>query len=164
MFFWQVEKMKLNDMVWGVMLMVLGVFVLADVRTYPSIPGQQYGPNAFPGLLAALLIGCAVILFAKGWRERANHPWFEAGAWLRSPLQVRNFAITVAGLVFYIIAAEKLGFLVCGSAMLAALFWSLRVRPALILPIAVISSFVIHAIFYKGLRVPLPWGIVPILY
>ena len=77
---------------------------------------------------------------------------------------MRNFAITIAGLAFYILAAEKLGFLLCGSAMLAALFWSLRVRPALILPIAVISTFVIHGIFYKGLRVPLPWGIVPILY
>ena len=77
---------------------------------------------------------------------------------------MRNFAVTVAGLVFYIVAAEKLGFLVCGSAMLAALFWSLRVRAVLILPIAVISTFVIHAIFYKGLRVPLPWGLVPILY
>ena len=163
MFFWA-EKMKLNDMVWGVLLMVLGGFVLNDVRTYPSIPGQQYGPNAFPGLLAALLIGCAVILFAKGWRERANQPWFEAGAWLRSPPQVRNFALSVAGLVFYTVASEKLGFLPCGIVILAALFWSLHVRPALIAPIAIISTLVIHGIFYKGLRVPLPWGIVPILY
>lgn len=156
--------MKLNDMVWGALLMVLGIVVLADVRTYPSIPGQQYGPNAFPGLLAVLLMGCAVLLFAKGWRDRAQHPWFEAGAWLRSAPQVRNFAITVAGLLFYILAAEKLGFLICGSLILGALFWSLRVRPALIVPIAVIATFVIHGIFYKGLRVPLPWGLVPILY
>ncbi len=156
--------MKLNDMVWGILLLALGLWVLSDVRTYPSIPGQQYGPNAFPGLLAVLLIGCAVILFAKGWRERAAHPWFEAGAWLRSAPQVRNFIITIAGLLFYIVAAEKLGFLICGSLMLAVLFWSLKVRSALIMPIAVITTFVIHGIFYKGLRVPLPWGLVPILY
>ena len=156
--------MKLNDMVWGALLMVLGMVVLADVRTYPSIPGQQYGPNAFPGLLAMLLMGCAVVLFAKGWRERAEHRWFEAGAWLRSPPQLRNFVITVAALLFYIFAAEKLGFLISGSLILVALFWSLRVRPALIVPIAIITTLVIHGIFYKGLRVPLPWGIVPILY
>lgn len=156
--------MKLNDMVWGALLMVLGLVVLNDVRTYPSIPGQQYGPNAFPGLLAVLLIGCAVLLMVKGWRERAQHPWFEAGAWLQAPPQVRNFAVSVACLLFYIIAAEKIGFLICGSAILMALFWSLRVRPALIAPIAIITTFVIHAIFYKGLRVPLPWGLVPILY
>ena len=156
--------MKFNDMVWGALLMALGITVLNDVRTYPSIPGQQYGPNAFPGLLALLLIGCAVMLIVKGWRERDQHPWFEAGAWLQASPQVRNFAITVVGLVFYIVASEKIGFLICGSAMLIALFWSLRVRTVLIAPIAIISTFVIHAIFYKGLRVPLPWGLVPILY
>ena len=156
--------MKFNDILWGLLLMAVGIAVLADVRTYPEIPGQQYGPRAFPGLLAWLLIGCAVMLIVNGWRERRRHPWVEAGAWLRSASQLRNFALTVAGLVFYIVAAEKLGFLVCGSIMLAALFWSLRVRAVLILPIAVISTFVIHAIFYKGLRVPLPWGLVPILY
>ena len=61
--------MKFNDIVWGAVLMVLGLVVLADVRTYPSIPGQQYGPNACPGLLAVLLIGCAILLIVKGWRE-----------------------------------------------------------------------------------------------
>ncbi len=156
--------MKFNDILWGLLLMAVGVAVLADVRTYPEIPGQQYGPSAFPGLLAWLLIGCAVLLIVNGWRERRQHPWFQAGAWLRSAPQLRNFTVTVVGLVFYIVAAEKLGFLICGSAVLAALFWSLRVRALLILPIAVISTFVIHAIFYKGLRVPLPWGLVPILY
>lgn len=156
--------MKLNDIVWGLLLMALGIVVLADVRTYPDIPGQQYGPNAFPGILAVLLIGCAVVLIVKGWRERAQHRWFEAGAWLQSPPQVRNFVLTIASLVFYIVAAEKLGFLVCGSVMLAVLFWSLRVRPALIAPIAIVTTFVIHGIFYKGLRVPLPWGLIPILY
>jgi len=156
--------MKFNDMVWGVLLMALGFWVLNDVRTYPSIPGQQYGPNAFPGLLAVLLIGCSVPLIIKGWRERKQRPWFEAGIWMRAPAQVRNFAMTVGGLVFYVVAAEKIGFLICGSAILAGLFWSLRVRPVLIAPIAIIATFVIHAIFYKGLRVPLPWGLLPVLY
>ena len=156
--------MKLNDMVWGVLLMVLALAVLNDVRTYPPIPGQQYGPNAFPGLLAALLAGCAVMLMVKGWRERSGHPWFESGAWLKAPPQVRNFVITVGSLVFYVLAAEKIGFLICGSVILAALFWSLRVRAVLIAPIASISTLVIHAVFYKGLRVPLPWGVLPVLY
>ena len=156
--------MKFNDMVWGALLMALGFTVLNDVRTYPSIPGQQYGPNAFPGLLAALLIVCAVMLMVKGWRECAQHPWFEAGAWLQAPPQVRNFLITVGAVVFYVVAAEKIGFLICGSLILAALFWTLRVRAVLIAPIAIITTLVIHLIFYKGLRVPLPWGLVPIFY
>ena len=156
--------MKLNDMVWGALLMALGLAVLNDVRTYPAIPGQQYGPNAFPGLLAILLIVCAAILIVKGWKERAQHPWFEGGAWLKAPPQVRNFVLTVAVLIFYIIAADKIGFLICGSLVLAVLFWSLGVRIALIAPLSIITTLVIHLIFYKGLRVPLPWGFVPVLY
>lgn len=156
--------MKLNDTIWGVLLLVLGLAVLNDVRTYPSIPGQQYGPNAFPGALAVLLIGCAIALIIKGWKTRGVVPWIEGGAWLRSPGHVRNFVLTAGALLFYVLAADKLGFLVCGTLILAVLFWSLEVRQRLIVPIALISTLVIHLIFYKGLRVPLPWGIVPILY
>lgn len=156
--------MKINDIIWGVLFIVLGTTVLADVRTYPKIPGQSIGPDAFPGLLAALLILCAVILIVKGVRETPRAPWFEPGAWIRSPAHLRNFALTVGALTFYVVAAEKLGFLLCGSAILAVLFGSLRVKPALIAPIAIGMALVIHVIFYKGLRVPLPWGLLPILY
>jgi putative tricarboxylic transport membrane protein len=156
--------MKFNDIVWGIVLMTLGIAVLNDVRTYPDIPGQQYGPNAFPGLLAVLLIGCATGLIVKGIKERAQHPWMEAGVWLQSAPHVRNFALTVGALIFYVVAADKAGFLICGTVILAVMFWSLDVSTKLIAPIAVISTLVIHLIFYKGLRVPLPWGVIPVLY
>jgi putative tricarboxylic transport membrane protein len=39
------------------------------------------------------------------------------------------------------------------------MFAALEVRPKAILPIAFIVTMVIHFIFYKGLRVPLPWGL-----
>ena len=39
------------------------------------------------------------------------------------------------------------------------MFLTLRVRLALIVPVALVSMLVIHTLFYKGLRVPLPWGV-----
>ena len=39
------------------------------------------------------------------------------------------------------------------------MFLTLRVRLALIVPVALVSTLVIHTLFYKGLRVPLPWGV-----
>jgi hypothetical protein len=27
-----------------------------------------------------------------------------------------------------------------------------------------LATFAIHVAFYKGLRVPLPWGVLPVLY
>ena len=154
--------MKFNDAISGGALLALAVAILLNVRTYPSIPGQSIGPAAFPGLLATLLAVCAVILIFKGLRERMSPDragWIKPGDWLRSPWHAGNFVLTVVGLLFYILLADKLGFIPCGIVLLAALFWKLRVRPALILPIAAAATLVIHLIFYKGLRVPLPWGV-----
>jgi putative tricarboxylic transport membrane protein len=43
------------------------------------------------------------------------------------------------------------------------MFWALAVRRVLILPLAVLITLVIHTVFYKGLRVPLPWGVLQAL-
>ena len=157
--------MKFNDAISGGVLLALAIAILLNIRSYPTIPGQSIGPAAFPGLLAALLLVCSVILIVKGWRERkAQHEdlveaWITPGDWLRSPYHADNFVLTVGVLLFYILLADKLGFILCGIVVLGALFWKLRVRPVLIAPIAIITTLVIHAIFYKGLRVPLPWGV-----
>jgi len=44
------------------------------------------------------------------------------------------------------------------------LFFALRVKPALALVLAIFVPLVIHLIFYKLLRVPLPWGLLPVLW
>ena len=151
--------MKLNDAVSGAGLLALAIAILVDIRTYPVIPGQSIGPGVFPGLLAILLAICAVLLILKGLNAAKDEPWLAIGDWMRSPYHLRNFAITTGSLVFYIFASDVLGFLVCGVAILAVMFWALSVRRALILPLAVLITLVIHTVFYKGLRVPLPWGV-----
>jgi putative tricarboxylic transport membrane protein len=40
----------------------------------------------------------------------------------------------------------------------------LRVRQLVAVPLAIIMPVVIHLIFYKLLRVPLPWGVLPVLW
>ncbi|MDH4134796.1 MAG: tripartite tricarboxylate transporter TctB family protein, partial [Gammaproteobacteria bacterium] len=55
--------------------------------------------------------------------------------------------------------SDRLGFILTSTILLAVLFWALRVRNALILPLALGVTLLIHTLFYKGLRVPLPWGI-----
>jgi len=153
---------KFSDTVWGALLLALALAVLWNIQGYPRIPGQNIGPAAFPGLLAIVLVGCALALIWRGLRERAPH--VVLGEWLRSPRHVGNFVLTVAALLFYIVAANRLGFLVCAALILLALFLKLRVRTAPAVVIAIVMAFVIHLIFYKMLRVALPWGVVPVLY
>ena len=156
--------MRFNDALTGLALLVLSITILVTIQAFPEFPGQRIGPAAFPGLLAALLGACSLGLIWRGWRERKAQGFIAVGAWLYSPRHVRNFLVTVGALVFYIVAADKLGFLICGVTILLALFSTLKVRPVLAVPIAIVLPVIIHMIFYKLLRVPLPWGILPVLW
>jgi len=151
--------MKLNDAVFGLLLMVLGAAVLVAVQSYPKIPGQPVGPALFPGLIAAGLCVGGVLLLAKGLRQRATHPWVQGEAWMHSPRHVLGFAVLVGAIVFYILAADKLGFLIDAALILIALFLVLRVPPWQAVSIAVVATLLVHFAFYKLLRVPLPWGV-----
>ena len=154
--------MKLNDTVWGGLLLALSLAILWNIRTFPQIPGQSIGPAAFPGLLAVALAGCAIALIVRGLR--AEHARLVFGDWMRSRHHVGNFLLTVAVLLFYIFAADVLGFLVTATLILLAMFLKLGVRVKVALPVAIGTVFFIHIVFYKLLRVSLPWGILPILY
>ena len=156
--------MKFNDALLGIVFLALSVAVLVTLQGFPKIPGQSIGPGAFPGLIAILLAGCSIALIWRGWRERGSQPLVAMGAWLGSPRHVRNFLVAVGALAFYVLASEILGFLICGALILLALFLTLRVRPHLAVVLAALLPILIHVIFYKLLRVPLPWGVLPVLW
>ena len=150
--------MKFHDAISGAALLLLALAILFNVSSFPTIPGQNIGPAAFPGLLAGLLALCAVLLILKGLRSHQAPGWVVLGAWMRSWFHLRNFLITVGCLLFYILASDTMGFLICATLVLAVMFWALQVRGRLIFPLALFITLLIHTIFYKGLRVPLPWG------
>ena len=150
--------MKVNDAVFGALFLALSLLVLWTIQGYPKIPGQNVGPAAFPGAVAAVLALCSLLLIVQGLRSR-DVRWFERGAWTRSPAQLIAFAVTVGSLLLYVIAAERLGFIVIGVVMLLSLMLALRVRVTTAIVVALLATFAIHVAFYKGLRVPLPWGL-----
>jgi putative tricarboxylic transport membrane protein len=156
--------MKLNDAIFGLIFLGIALLILWSVRTLPNVPGQDVGPAAFPALLALLLAICAVLLVVRGVRERLTQKWFERGLWTGSPRHVLSFSLIVAGLIFYVLAAENLGFFLCAIVILVALFLSLQVRAIKAVPLAVTSTLVVHTIFYKFLKVPLPWGPLPVMW
>ena len=156
--------MKLNDAIFGFIFLSIALLILWSVRTLPTVPGQDVGPAAFPALLAVLLIVCAVLLIARGIRERLTQKWFERGRWTGSPRHVLAFALIVAGLIFYVLLADALGFFLCAIVILIALFLCLQVQATKAVPLAVVSTLVVHTIFYKFLKVPLPWGPLPVMW
>ena len=149
--------MKISDTLSGGGLAALGGVVLWHVQGFPAMPGQKFGPAWFPGLIAVGLLVCGALLAAQGLRR--GGPLLAIPAWMRSARPAIGVASIVAGLLFYVLAADKLGFYL--TALLIQAMW-LRLFGAswrVTLPVAVIATIVIHLAFYKLLRIPLPWGI-----
>lgn len=151
--------MKINDAVFGALLLLLGVVVLVHVQGFPKIPGQPVGPALFPGLVAAGLAVCGVLLIVSGIRRRAEQPWYETAEWMRSGRHFIAFAAIVGGVVAYVLLATHVGFLLVAPVLLWIWFSVLGVRPVRAIVVAVAASLVIWYAFYKLLRVPLPWGL-----
>jgi putative tricarboxylic transport membrane protein len=121
------------------------------------MPGQKFGPAWFPGLIAVGLIVCGALLVAQSWRSPG--PLLALPAWIHSPRPLTGVICVVAGLLFYVFAADALGFYL--TAMLILVVW-MRVLGAswgVTLPVALGATLLIHLSFYKLLRIPLPWGV-----
>jgi putative tricarboxylic transport membrane protein len=155
--------MKLNDAVWGALLMFFSAVVLIHIQGFPKIPGQKVGPALFPGVLAVGLAVCAVMLIAKGLAARAQGGerarWIELDGWARQRRPVIAFFAVIGVNVFYILAVDRLGFILTAVVYLGTLFTVFGVRVKWVVPLALAVTLVIHYAFYKMLKVPLPWGV-----
>jgi putative tricarboxylic transport membrane protein len=155
--------MKLNDAVWGALLILFSTAVLTHVQGFPAIPGQKVGPALFPGLLAVALAVCAVLLIGNGLageaRGRKRAPWVELDGWTRSRRHLLAFAAVLGVNLFYILLVDRLGFVLTGTVYLGTLFAIFGVGRKWVVPIALLAALGIHYAFYKLLKVPLPWGV-----
>ena len=152
--------MKFNDSVWGAVLLAFAAALLWQVQGFPAAPGQRVGPSALPGALAVGLGVCGALLLVRGLRERAaGAAWITLPPWFASRPQVLGFAMLVGVNLLYLFAVDRLGFVIVGVIYLSALMGVLRVRLSRALPIAIVMTLLIHACFYKLLKVPLPWGL-----
>ena len=106
-----------------------------------------------------------MLLIVRGVRvrlaraEATQWQWLWLPPWLRSGRHLAAFLVLVGVNVFYLLAVDRLGFIITGFVYLLAFMWVLQVRLIRAIPIALIMTFAIHYAFYKLLKVPLPWGL-----
>jgi putative tricarboxylic transport membrane protein len=150
---------KINDAVFGGLLLVLGLAVLLHVQSFPKIPGQNVGPALFPGSVAAALVICALLLIISGVRSRPQSAWLQPLPWMRSLRHAGAFVAVIGATIAYILLANSIGFLIIAPLALFAMFIAFGVRRVTALIVAIIGALVIWYAFYKLLRVPLPWGV-----
>jgi putative tricarboxylic transport membrane protein len=65
---------RLNDAVIGVVLVLFALAVIGYARTFPAMPGQNYGPALFPTLIGIGLALAGAILIVGGVARRKTDP------------------------------------------------------------------------------------------
>jgi putative tricarboxylic transport membrane protein len=157
---------RLNDAVIGVALILFALAMIAYTRTFPAMPGQDYGPALFPTLIGIGFIITGVVLTVSGLHQRRRQAFVGGGAWLRSGPQVANFLAVIGGLLIYILVSDWLGFIL--TSLLLMFGWLVLFRggkPISSLVIALAVTLVVDYAFSQLLLVPLPLGLLqPLVY
>jgi putative tricarboxylic transport membrane protein len=145
----------------GLALALLGMAVFWSARSFPNVPGQDLGAGFLPTIVGVGLVLCAVVLMVRpaeaSARGRVAGPAHAAGA----PSRLGAPLLVLASIAAYVGLADLLGFLVVAPLCLLALFRAFGLRWGGAMLWALVGSAVVHVGFYKGLRVPLPWGVIP---
>jgi len=158
--------MRLSDRVTGLFLVGLGTAAAYGGWLLPPVPGQPVGPNVFPLVIGSGLALCGLaIAFGIGhsFEEEEEIIPLEGGQ-AEAPkgkLYGLRALLPPALLLFYVFAADRLGFIITAAIMVYVTSTALGAKWKLALPLAALSPFAIHLIFGKLLRVPLPAGLLP---
>ena len=163
--------MRLSDRVTGSFITSLGALATYGGSLLPPVPRQDLGPSVFPMVIGAGLILCGAMIalgIGHSFEEEAEAELAASEGGVPQPepaaasLAYRMRALLPpALLLFYVYAADRLGFVPTAALIIlaAALAFGARLRVAL--PLALLAPVAIHLIFYKLLRVPLPPGLLP---
>lgn len=150
--------MRISDTLTGAGLVLGTALVLVFSSQLPSVEAQPYGPAVFPSLLGVGLLICGASLIVSSL-PGGSRPLLSFAVWTRSSTAVRRFASVPAALIFYLVAAEWLGFIIASTVILAMLMIGLGRRALTSIGVAAAVTVLIHTVFVKALLVPLPWGL-----
>jgi len=149
--------MRLNDGLLGALLIGFAGWVWWQTSFFPAFPGQDYGPNLFPRILAAGIALAGLALLLRGLR--AGGALLVIEPWVRDPARLLSFLAIPLAAGFYLLAATPLGFIPTAFLLLAGLFLWFRARPLVALPVAASVTLLVHWFFAGLMRVPLPRGL-----
>jgi putative tricarboxylic transport membrane protein len=159
--------MRLPDRVTGLFLVGLGSLAAYGGSLLPPVPGQPVGPNVFPIVIGIGLAVCGLMIaFGIGhtFEEAEELVPFEPGQQAAAPrgkLYGLRALLPPALLLFYVLVADRLGFILTAGLIVLATSTALGARLKLSVPLAILAPIGVHLIFAKLLRVPLPIGLIP---
>jgi putative tricarboxylic transport membrane protein len=163
--------MQFSDRATGLFLVALGGLAAYGGSRLPPVPGQQVGPNIFPLVIGIGLCLCGVLIalgVGHSFEEEAeadlaahSDPVEDApqrAGWWRGLMAL----IPPGLLLFYVLTVDRLGFALTAGLMVLTASVALGARPRLAIPLAIVAPIIVHLLFSKLLRVPLPPGLIPL--
>ncbi|GEN26138.1 tripartite tricarboxylate transporter TctB family protein [Halomonas cupida] len=150
--------MRINDLLLGALMALLGAITVWASRDFPSMPRQEYGAGTFPTIVGVMLVILGGVLALRGWRQQGA-----LFAW-QSPVAIKHVLLCVCAVVMAIVGYVQLvpilGFPIVSLVMLTALIgWLSAGRWLLAVSTALIATLLIWLTFAELLLVPLSLGI-----
>jgi len=149
--------MKISDKVFGAVLIIFSLAVLVHSRSLPVLPGYKYGAGFFPAFASVFLLGSGLVLFFRNFKVKTA--MVQLGEWTKSPVLVANICIIPLNLVFYMVFANLLGFVLTATTMTTFTIWWLRRKFLSSFLVAASTAVFTYVFFAKIMLVPLPAGI-----
>jgi len=159
--------MRLSDRYTGLFLVGLGSLSAYGGWLLPPVPGQPVGPNVFPLVIGTGLAICGLMIafgIGHSFEEEEELIPLEPGQQIvvRSRfVEGIRALLPPALLLFYVLAVDRLGFIITAGLIVLATSTALGARLKLAIPLMLLAPVGIHLIFAKMLRVPLPAGLLP---
>lgn len=151
--------MRINDAVFGGVLLLGALAIILYARTFPPMPGQDFGPALFPTLIATGFAICGIVLAWGGARGGEVPGLLVIPDWMRQQGEILDVFLVLGGLVVLILLWDLLGFLIGATLYIGGLI--ARFRHGRLLTsflMAFVACFIIDFAFRRYLLVPLPLG------
>jgi putative tricarboxylic transport membrane protein len=147
---------KKGNMIISIILILIGIFVLFEISSFPSYEGGTItGPDFFPRILALTIIGLSLILFISTFISKD-----ESKTGLFDIYAIKAY-ITMVSILAYMVALNIIGFIFATPLFLFGLvrFYGMKHYPKLVL-VSIVITGIIYSVFKLLLAVPLPTGII----
>ncbi|MCK0715877.1 tripartite tricarboxylate transporter TctB family protein [Chromohalobacter sarecensis] len=150
----------MKDFLLGLAFIVAGAIVYVVAQGFPTMSSLQYGPSLFPSLIGGgfMLGGLVLAIGHIGALKGVAH----GITWRMDREQLRNMLLSLLpalAIVFYILASDWLGALLCLAAIMFVLMLARRTPLWIALGVSIVAALVIDLAFSRYLLIPLPEGL-----
>ncbi len=152
--------LKVSDLVSGLAIAGLGIFIFVQSRSFPAIGNIGVAPSFYPGLIGVVLALCGLALAGTALLRGAALPLFVRPAWFSKPANVVAVLAVPASIVAYGLLSPRIGFLATSFLVASGLLLAFRVRVLTSLITAFLVTVALYLIFAITFRVPLPYGVI----